>query len=286
MLIETQEDGIDYVKSEHPDIRRWRVQCVLDELERTLRLGRIRCLGAAEIVARLPGIVEDSDQNELLIRLAELELTQEQIEAVVNVVRMLAAYGDTLRSRDKPRVDATIARIIKTLPKDTVNELVRPFLDHARRPRRETAYKSLRHTGVTVEMANHLIDIFHRTGDEKMLELIARTASVMAEVDAEFLLRNFSDKYWGVRVLEALLHHRPQRAADLAADFPREFIWAVGRVKADSYLPLMEKLVNIHFTNCDILSIYIWTLGQLRAERQLERLIEQIQKAWPEGPDT
>ena len=86
-------------------------------------------------------------------------------------------------------------------------------------------------------------------------------------------------------MLEALLHHRPQRAVDLAADFPREFIWAVGRVKADSYLPLMERIVNINFNNCDILSIYSWTLGQLRAERQLERLIEQIQQAWLDGPD-
>ena len=197
MLMDDHDDVIERVHSEHPDIRKLRVQRVLAELELTLRLGRIRCLGAAEIVARLPGIVEDSDQNELLIRLAELELTQEQIEAVANVVRMLAAYGDTLRSRDKPRVDVTIARIMKTLPKDTVNELVRPFLDHARRARREIAYKLLRHTGVTVEMADHLIGIFHRTGDEKMLELIARTASVMAEVDAEFLLRNFSDKIGG-----------------------------------------------------------------------------------------
>ncbi len=283
MAIYNHDDVIEHVHPEHPDIRRLRVQGVLAELELTLRLGRIRCLGAAEIVARLPGIVEDSDQNELLIRLAELELTQEQIEAVANVVRMLAAYGDTLRSREKPRVDATIARIMKTLPKDTVNELVRPLLDHARRARREIAYKLLRHTGVTVEMADHLIDIFHRTGDEKMLELIARTASVVAEVDAEFLLRNFPDEYWRVRVLEALLHHRPQRAVDLAADFPREFIWAVGRVKADSYLPLMDTIVNINFNAFDILSIYSWTLGQLRAERQLERLIEKIQQTCPIG---
>jgi hypothetical protein len=259
-----------------------RDQWALYDLIRSVHLARVRCLGATEIIARLPGITEDSDRNELLLRLEELELTQEQIEAVANVVQMLSAYGDTLPSRDKPRVDATIARIVKALPQDAANELVKPLLGHPRRARRDIAYKSLRHVGVTLELANELFAVFQRTGDEKMLELIARTSNVVPEVDVEFLLRNLSEDYWRVRVLEALLRHRPKRAVELANEYPKEFIWAVGRAKADTCLPLLEKIAEARRGNIDILSLYAWALGQLRASRQLERLIEQIQQTWPD----
>ena len=100
-----------------------------------------------------------------------------------------------------------------------------------------------------------------------MLELIARTVSVVGKVDADFLLQNLSEEYWRVRVLQALLCHRPQPAVKLAADYPKEFIWAVGRAKADSYLPLLGKLAKLNKRKIDMLSIYARALGQLGAER-------------------
>jgi hypothetical protein len=238
------EDPLERLALENPDIQRMRERWAYTELERTLRLARIRCLGAAKIVARMPGIIEDSDRNELLIRLEELELSKEQIEAVATAVRTLATYGDTLPSREKLRVDATIARIVKTLPRETANELVRPFLDHARRARREIAYKSLKNIGVTLALANDLIANFQRTGDEQMLELIARTEDVVTKVDAEFLLQNLSDEYWRTRVLAALLRELPQRAVELAGDYPKEFIWAVGRAKSKLHLPLIPRIAE------------------------------------------
>jgi hypothetical protein len=140
---------------------------------------------------------------------------------------------------------------------------------------------SLRHIGVTVGLANCLIASFRRTGDEKMLELIARTPNVVADIDAEFLLDNLSEDYWRVRVLEVLLLAAPQRGVKQAVDYPKEFIWALGRAKADSYAPLMERIVDVNRYDIGILSIYAWALGRLRAERELERLIDHIQQTWP-----
>ena len=112
MIKQVYDDPLERLALENPEIQRMREGWAYIELERTLRLAHIRCLGSAEIVARLPGIIEDPYRNELLIRLGELELSKEQIEAVATAVRTLASYGDTLQSREKPRVDATIARIV------------------------------------------------------------------------------------------------------------------------------------------------------------------------------
>lgn len=270
---------------ENPDIRRMVERRALHELNRTLHRARIRCLEPDEIIGRLPKIMTDADRGELLIRLAELELTQDQIEAVADAVRMLAAYGETVPSREKPRVDATIARIIRVLPQETANELVRPLLEHSRRSQRDVVYNSLRRIGITARLAHDLIAIFQRTGDERMLELIARTANVVPEVDAKFLLQNLSDDYWRMRVMEALLHHLPQRAVELAADYPREFIWAVGRARTSSYLPLMERIVEAGWHNIELLSIYAWALGQLSAERQLDELSQRIRQSWLDDPE-
>jgi hypothetical protein len=283
MVKHLYDDPLDRLAAENPDYARARHGWAYAELESTLRLARIRCLGPAAVVARMAGILDDSDRDDLLVRLGELKLTHEHIRTVANVVRRLASYGDTLPSREKARADATIARIIRTLPKETANELIKPFLDHPRRARWEIAYKSLKHIGVTVDLAQHLIANFRRTGDERMLELIARTDDVVAEVAAEFVIQNLSEEYWRTRVLEALLHRQPQRAVELVGDYPKEFIWAVGRVKANSHLVIIERIFAANKNNIKLLSIYAWALGQLRAVKQLERLNAHVRQTWPGG---
>jgi hypothetical protein len=285
MVVLSSEALLDRLASKNPDVRRMRERWEADELVRTLALAGIRCLGPDEILARLPSILVDPNRNEILLRLAEVQLLPEQIEAVATIVRQLAAYGETVSSREKPRVDATIARIIKTLPQKTANELVTPFLEHRRRTRREIAYKTLRHVGVTKESVDSVIAAFRQTSDERMLELIARTADVVVEVDAEFLLQNLSEDYWRVRVLEAHLRKEPQRAVELSADYPREFIWAVGRAKAQAYLTLITEIADTHQRNVKLLTMYAWALGQLGAARELEKLTACVQQLWPDDQD-
>jgi hypothetical protein len=269
-------EQLQKLAEQHPEVRRMMEQSALNELKRSIHMARIRCLKPSEVIDRLPGIMGDADRNELLFRLTEVDFSDDQIETIAEAVRELADYGEVVPSREKPRVDGTIARILQVLPQKTANELVRPMLKHRRRARREVAYKTLRRVGVTAETANDLIGVFRQTGDEKALELIARTASIAA-TDAEFLLQNLSEDYWRVRVLEALLLHHPRRAVELAADYPREFIWAVGRTKSVTHLTVLERMAATKRKDHELLSLYAWSLGQLGAKRQLEALAALIE---------
>jgi hypothetical protein len=270
------DERLKQLAEETPEIRRMLERAALDELVRTIRLARVRCIAPEKLIARVPGIWEDANRSEVILRLSELELSEQQLIKLADAVRVLAHVGDRLPSREKSRVDSALGRIIRILPRSVANELVEPFLDHPRRSRREIAYRSLRQVGVTVEMARKLIQAFERTGDENLLELIARSSETVPKVNALFLLEKLSEDYWRVRVIQALLRHAPTRAIELASSFPREFVWALGREKARAQLNIAIQLSREHPRDIEFLSLFAWALGQLGADKELEDLVGHV----------
>lgn len=257
----------------------------LDELARTIQYARIRCLSVNEITDRISKLDEGDDANDYVHRLSEMQLTDSEMEQLVDVMHALAHRSESAHSKLKARLDRTLLRLVRLLPSDHANRFAEPFVNHRRKARRQWAYSALREKQISQSIAVKLLKVFHETGDQEALQLIARNAERVPEIGADVLLENLEDEYWRARVLEALLIHDRQIALALADRYPFEFAHAAGRVEDTTLLSPLCDLFECNQHDVEFLSIYAYALGKLKGQDQLRTLEEFLATAYNDFRD-
>jgi hypothetical protein len=248
---------------------KFRYDMRISDLKKTLRYARIRCLAFEEILHRLERIWEYPEYSEVIAALGERELSILQEKKLVQVLIGLSQVGDQLDTKNKIKVDRTLARVSKLLSRKAACEVIVPFLDHRRKARRALVYQVLKSVPIPAKIGQKFIDRHKQTGEDELLELVARSPEATLRVDARYLLSSISDKYWRARVLATLIGAEPQLAYKFAYVFPYEFVHAIGRVRHKEAINIMKRLFKKHRSDIEFLSIYAWCLGVLGARKDL-----------------
>lgn len=250
----------------------------LEELGRTLAYASTRCWGWRDLQSRIGTIWRGEDSEVVISRLAEMALTEEEAEAFAAELRQLAIACEALRAADRQRADRRLIRLRGFLPDTERTREALADLKHTRKIRREAAYKLLRDLGVASEYVPALLAAYEHTGEQRWLELIARSERTLACVDPIWLIEQLEKPYWQMRIVAELIRQHDARVLEIRSRFPRAFIHAVGRVGASEYAPCVDETVRAHLNDFSLLDLAAWTYGKLRHEEGLaliQRTLDQ-----------
>jgi hypothetical protein len=250
----------------------------LDKLIYALEKATILCSSPKELIARLERIWEDPCSTEAISRLLEISLSADEQTELEKTVHCLISTSENLPSKIRARVDRKLKRLILALPDDNAREIAISFLEHPRRPRRGIGYEVLKYVGVNEELGRKLILRFQETGEQEHLELIARSAYAVPKLDYLYLIENLTDRYWRMRIIEALLQAEGSSAFSLAHKYPFEFTYASGRLRLKTNLPTLRALLHENREDLEFLSIYAWTVGRIEAREELEELRNDLER--------
>lgn len=264
------------------DVQDYEKQIRLHQLEKTIEYANIRCLPSVELIKKISSLDQDDDPAGYIARLLELDLNESELSLLGRAMTELARRSEGAPSTLKRKLDRILLRLVRMLPSELAAHFAAPYLDHRSKDRRFWAYSALRKKLIPQGVAEKLVDIFRRTGDQEALELIARNAVRVTETDPEFLLASIEEKYWRGRVIEALLIHQRPAALALASRYPFEFAHAAGRVGDRTLGRTLRELWRANSDDPDFLSIYAYALGKIGAKRELQTLKKFISRTW--GP--
>lgn len=258
--------------ADNPEIVAEHRRMILDDIRRTIRMSEVRCLAFDEILRRIEQLWEDPQAGEIVWRVCEESLSHNQLHALAASVQQLADSVDRLPSACKASPDRAIRRILSRMPAEIAAPVAEQWLDHPRKFRREIAYRVLRDCGLTAASGKRLMEVFHRTGDQECLKLIARHPIAIGELDVPAILDAVTDEYWRTRVVQAALVSNRSTAMALADSHPREFLHSTGRLRDATLMPTLRQLFDRHSQDLSFLSLYAWALGQLEAHAELSQL--------------
>lgn len=209
--------------------------------------------------------------------LGERELSKTQVGAIEEGLRSIAILGERMSSRDKPRIDAVVKRLVRLLPIEESSRFALEELGHARKARRSNALRALRRHRVTPEAALGLWDLFEKTGDEGLLELIVRTPEVVSNSRPADLLKSLSEPYWRGRVFEALIRHAPELVERFALLHPVEFLHGAGRTGSTAFATLATIIWRQNSSDPVTLKMAVWYFGKIGQAEQVSELQARIE---------
>jgi hypothetical protein len=262
------------------DVQDYEKQIRLHQLEKTIEYANIRCLSSVELINKISSLDQDDDPAGYIARLLELDLNESELSLLGRAMTELVRRSEVAPSTVKRKLDRILLRLVRMLPSELAAYFAVPYLAHRSKDRRFWAYSALRKKLIPQGVAEKLVDVFRRTGDQEALELIARNAVRVSEIDPEFLLASIEEKYWRGRVIEALLVHQRTAALALASRYPFEFAHAAGRVGDRTLRRTLRELWRANSNDPDFLSIYAYALGKIGAKRELQTLKKFISRTW------
>lgn len=239
---------------------------------RSIFLAEIQSLSPEDLIVKLDKIWEEPGSTEILERLKAIRLNAGQKRMLANKLSGLAVASETLPTRDRQRIDRILANLLKHLSAREALAITKPFLDHRRKSRREVAYSVIRWAGMDREAANKLLSQHEITGDERLLKIIVASKEIVHQMDVESLLKTFSDRYWQMRVFEALLATNNEVPLYLIERYSSEFVQAVGRLRHTSSISLLKRLFRKFRSNPQFLSLYAWALLQFEEYEEVRAL--------------
>ena len=262
------------------EVQDYEKQIRLHQLEKTIEYANIRCLSSVELINKISSLDQDDDPAGYIARLLEMDLNESELSLLESAMTDLARRSERAPSTLKRKLDRILLRLVRMLPSELAAYFAVPYLEHRSKDRRFWAYAALRKKLIPRGVAEKLVDVFRRTGDQEALELIARNAVRVTETDPEFLLASIEEKYWRGRVIEALLIHQRPAALALASRYPFEFAHAAGRVGDRALRRTLRELLRANCDDPDFLSIYAYALGKIGAKRELQTLKKFVSRTW------
>lgn len=246
------------------------------DIQREVREGILDCLAIDDLLSLIEDAEEPYRRVGLIDHIDRSELSDPHFVRISGLIKRIALKSELLPSREKLRADSALRALVGLLPSDVAELHALEFLVHPRKARRTIAFKILKRTGLTIGGAKYLLVRFEETGDQELLELIARCPRVVSESEPIFLLEHISEPYWRMRVMEGLLMHKQDMALDLSGRYSREFVHAVGRQESAEHAPRVEALARQHWDDPDFLSLYAWCLRKLRDPERLIALDKHL----------
>lgn len=237
-----------------------------------IALAEYRCLPTNQLASRLARVWELEDADILLRQLRERTLEDADVRVLVDVVGTLSIDLEELSTRERRACLRAIKRIVKLLPPDEATQIAGRFLDHRWKLGREIAYEGYKVGSLPQDRVGAILDHYTASGDQGLLELVARQRSEVPTAVAEILLDELEEPYWRGRVMAAVLEVDCARARILSTRFPREYAHAVGRLRARAELAHLVQLFSENGRNFDFLHLYAYALGKLGRVNELLEL--------------
>jgi hypothetical protein len=234
----------------------------------TLALAECRCLPTRELVRRVTRASKTGDSDILLRQLRERTLEPEDVRFLVEAVEAWSTSIDAVSASTL----RTIKRIVKLLPPADAAQIAGRFLNHRWKSGRDIAWEGYKGGSLPADSVGVILDQYARTGEQHLLELIARQPAAVAAPVARVLLERLEEPYWRGRAMAALLEVAPQEARDLSCRFPREYAHAVGRLRATPEVVHLVRLFDKNRRDFDFLNLYAYALGRLGHLSELQTL--------------
>jgi hypothetical protein len=179
---------------------------------------------------------------------------------VLQAIKHLVKAADQLPPTQKTKAFNAVRRILSRMPADIAAPIAEPWLEHKHKFRREMAYRIFRGAGVPAEFGPRLLAAFKKNGDQQCLDLVARYPATVVANNTKVVAESITDRYWRMRVIQSLLISDAERGVSLSSAYPREFVWASGRQRDVTLLPILRGLFEANPGDLDFLSIYVWAL--------------------------
>jgi len=165
----------------------------------------------------------------LLERLAVLRLTTSLLTSMRKLAADLIEKSDSLPVAEQHHFNTVLRVILARLSKPQARALVQPFINHRLKERRELAFSVFRWAGVNRRIVKDILERHSRTGEERLLKIVVSAKGSGGVSDLLKLLPQFSDRYWKMRVLQAILKAGRQVPFEVVESHPTEFLQAIAR---------------------------------------------------------
>jgi hypothetical protein len=235
----------------------------ISRLPRSIELAEIGVLPFAELLARVAHIWTEDDPTLVIDQVIRRERTEEQQIALIRVLEELVVEADNLRGRDRIVADRTIYRLLHLLPKPLAGALVLRCAESKRSMQRQAAYRFYKSHGIEPGVVGMMLDDYRHRPRQAILNVIARDPNAVAEADPEFLLHELVDRYWRMRVFQALLQADPEKAEALAFQYPIEYLWAATRERDETVLPMLRQLLDANMEDPEFVGWSLWAFSKL-----------------------
>ena len=255
----------------------WRTR--LQDIQSAIDLAELRCTPVDHLIAGLD-VICDGDFPERLVDYLQKNPPDDPVarEAIADKLDGLLDAGGELRGKRARPFDRALYRLIRLAPPERARRLGAQLIRQPRKIRRQAGYRALHVSGVDRQLTESLLAVHAQHGDQEALVLLSRFPFHVATDECDdvlaSLIKGALDRrpcFAGARIIEWLLSRDSARAIDLAAQFPPEAAWAIGRTRDPAWLPLLRSLYDAAHEDPAFVTFYVWAVGVLRSEADLER---------------
>lgn len=205
-----------------------------------------------------------------------MKLTVKDCNLLINSIDKLINKYTNLTTKDKIKFENFIRRLIVYLPSHLRHKYFDIFINSTRKSGRKIAYKSICKDLLTKNQINLLCEIYLKKREVEALKPIIYSS---VKLDLEIIihiLEKTDDKYWKARLIQNFIINGQNEVLKISSMYPFEFVHAVGRTGNKKYIKVIIELFERNKDNLDFLSIYAYTLGKLKAKKELNVLSKYI----------
>ena len=248
----------------------------LRRVQSAVTLAELRCAPTDRLIACLD-VVLDGDFPEAVIDFLQKNPPDDAAarETIADKLVQLLDASRELRGARARLLDRVLYRLIRLVPPARARPLGIQLLVGRRKVQRRAGYRALHLADIDRQLTETLLAAHAQHGDREALALLARFPNTMTlDESAKVLVAlidapDTSSSSLGARVIQRMLAVDARFAADLAAEFPVEAAWAIGRTREPSWLPLLRSLYESAHDDPEFVSLYVWAVGVIGSEADL-----------------
>ena len=258
------------------DLNKFRWRESVAELRETVALAKLRCASPEHVLHRLCARWHCDDRNVIIKRLREMPLGPAERNQLARILDSVLRVTEGADEHAKTRAESTTRQLATLLTPRQAGPLVARCLVSRRKSRRAIAYRLLRDKGPSAHTAKVLLRLSCNSRDQDVLKLFARFPAHLPQDHVLRVLRDLEDEYWRARIFEWLLKNDTQVAYDLAPEFPKPFMWGLGRAKCGDDPSVRRSLFQSNKHSFEFVSLFAWSLGQIADLAGLRTLLCRI----------
>jgi hypothetical protein len=146
---------------------------------------------------------------------------------------------------------------------------------------------TLRWTGVNEGIVDDLLERAQQFDDERLLKAVVAASNAGKRERLLELMPRFSDRYWQMRILQAMLEHNREIPIDIVNGYPTEFLQAMARAKHRPAIPIANALLRRTDTSSNprVIAFYAWAMYELGEYRTVIKVANAFRPVLSKAAD-
>ena len=256
---------------------------VAESLFRSVREAILRTIATSKLIPIACSISPHPDRLAAVTALEGRKLSDRDLSSLSKRVLECVRGTALLKGNDTQAVNGALRRLCRLLDTKHLRIISPLLLNDTRAGRRRAVVAALHRAQAPKESLPGILRLYATSNNVLYLSLLARspeTASVAAERLDQL---NEPPSYWVMRAIASqLIAGTP--ISSVAREHVEEYVQAIGWLASKGHrrsitikhLKLMDRLVNSHTRDLDLLYSAIWTCGHLRDAKRLCHLEQRI----------